>query len=114
MSAAPTRHAVLAVLDGITDPCSVAAGAPAGLVEMGLVVDLAVAADGAVALRLRVTDGLCLMSAVFVGEARARLAALPGVTTVDVTLDAASVWTPDDMAAGYRRRLEEHRAHRRA
>lgn len=104
-------------LNGITDPCSAVAGAPAGLVEMGLVRSVSVepGPDGAfVKVTLGVTEPTCLMSSVFYNEAQKRLAALPGVAGVEVGFDHALRWTPSEMSPEYRERLEAHRAKRRA
>jgi metal-sulfur cluster biosynthetic enzyme len=105
------------VLNRIHDPCSCAAGMPAGLVDMGLVrhVEVTDAGDGArVHVTLRVTEPGCMMGAPFASEAAKRLGALPGVAAVEVSLDHVADWTPEDMTPEYRRRLEDHRAERRA
>lgn len=104
--------AVLARLETIVDPCSVAAGAPAGLVSMGLVGGVsAEPREGGIHLEvtLRVTEPACLMGAIFEANARRELAALPGVASVEVRVDRTHLWSPDDMAAAYRRRLDDYR-----
>lgn len=113
MSGPVTAEQVREVLNGITDPCSVAASAPAGLVDMGLVSSVEVVPGGHVEVRLRLTDGLCMMGAVFVAEARERLAPLVGPAGVRVSLEAGSVWTPEDMTEAYRTRLGHVRRSRR-
>lgn len=114
MSAAgPTEARVREVLNGVVDPCSVAAGSPAGLADMGLVrrVELTPAADGSGATDVRVVIGVtdygCVMGAPFAMEAYKLLATLPGVGRVDVELDGEFDWLPDDMSPAYRRRLAE-------
>ena len=42
--------------------------------------------------------------------ARERLAKLPGVARVEVTLSDDNNWMPSEMSADYRARLEQHRA----
>lgn len=104
-------------LNGIIDPCSVVAGAPAGLVDLGLVRHLAVtpAPDGAAVLvRIGVTEPGCLMGASFAIRARELLGAMPGVSTVDVQLDHAADWEPGDIDPAYRLRLAEVRSARAA
>jgi metal-sulfur cluster biosynthetic enzyme len=107
---------VLAILEEIVDPCSTAAGVPAGLVSMGLVRSIQLpspAAEGTGTLRvtLTMTEPGCLMAAIFAENARERLAPLAGtdgfhdVTEVDVRLDTTQVWEQDDMAPEYRKRL---------
>ena len=66
---------VLAQLDEIEDPCSVASGTPMGLVEMGLVDSVNVSAGGLVEVNLRLTSPLCHMIGFFKVEAVRRLIA---------------------------------------
>lgn len=107
------KTTVLACLETIVDPCSVAAGARAGLVSMGLVGEVTVEQrdDGAhVGVTLRVTEPTCLMGAIFEANARREIAALPGVASAEVQVDRTHLWSPDEMAPDYRRRLAEFRA----
>jgi metal-sulfur cluster biosynthetic enzyme len=108
---------VRAALDAVLDPCSVVAGAPAGLVQMGLVrsLELSEAESGAtIRVRIGVTEPGCLMGASFAAQARAQLERLDGVAHVEIELDHANDWMPDDMDRGYQRRLDAARATRRA
>ncbi|KUN74976.1 metal-sulfur cluster assembly factor [Streptomyces griseoruber] len=113
-----TEDRVREVLNTIVDPCSITAGVPAGMDDMGLISDIRVGDDGAGGQRIGVTFGLtdatCMLLGSFANEARERLAGLPGVTAVDVTLDHDMEWTPDMLAPDYQRRLTEHRTERRA
>jgi metal-sulfur cluster biosynthetic enzyme len=107
---------IRAELDRIIDPCSAAAGAPAGLLEMGLVRELSVhqePAGVAVRLRIGVTEPGCLMGASFAVQARQRLEHLDGVISVHIELDHRADWDPADIAPGYRLRLEAVREQRR-
>ncbi|MFZ3599334.1 metal-sulfur cluster assembly factor [Streptomyces sp. BH104] len=123
-----TEARVRAVLNEIVDPCSITAGVPAGLDDMGLVSEIRVEEDfggadsgggasGArgwrVAATVGVTEPSCVLIGSFASEAQARLAALPGVTAVDISLADDYEWTQDRLAPAYRRRLEEHRARKR-
>lgn len=111
-----TEHDVRRALDRITDPCSVAAGAPAGIAELGLLGHLAVEQrpEGAhVRVALRLTDPVCMMGAAFLASTRELLASLDGVASAEVWLDERSDWTPAEMSAGYRARLQHIRAARR-
>lgn len=105
--------AVRAVLNGIIDPCSIRAGVPAGLGEMGLIhsIETTPRADGCtdVAVLLGVTDPTCLMAAVFLAEAHERLSALQGIGNVDIRLDHGVIWTPDRFDPAYARRLADAR-----
>lgn len=108
------RGQVLEALNGIVDPCSVAADAPAGLVDMGLVRKCSVEQRGREGARIdvaiSVTEPGCLMHAMFVNEARERLAALAGVAEVEVRFDYATDWHPGRMSAAYRAQLAGKRA----
>jgi metal-sulfur cluster biosynthetic enzyme len=110
------EQTVRAALDEIIDPCSLVAGAPAGIVALGLVRFLAVTdtAEGArVEARIGVTEPGCMMGPSFVVRARERLEALPGVAAVEVGLDHASDWDPGDIDPAYASRLAKVRASKR-
>lgn len=112
-----TAGQVRAALNAVIDPCSVVAGAPAGLAEMGLVRALEVThgEDGAtIRVRIGVTEPGCLMGASFAARARAQLERLDGVAHIEIELDHASDWMPSDMDGDYQRRLDTVRATRRA
>ncbi|MGW4912807.1 metal-sulfur cluster assembly factor [Streptomyces sp. NPDC004270] len=113
-----TEERVREVLNTIVDPCSITAGVPAGMDDMGLISDIQVSDDGAggqrIGVKFGLTDATCMLLGSFANEARERLAGLPGVTGVDVTLDHDMEWTPDMLAPDYQRRLAEHRSERRA
>lgn len=107
---------VLATLNEITDPCSAAIGARAGLIDMGLVRDVRIAAakgGASVTVTIGATDPGCLMIYPFANEAQVRLEALPGVAEVHVTMDVSHDWVPADMTPEYRERLAALRARRR-
>ena len=107
---------IRAALDGVLDPCSVAAGAPAGLAEMGLIraLELSDGEDGAsIRVRIGVTEPGCLMGASFAAQARARLELLDGVAHVEIELDHANDWMPSDIDPGYQQRLDAVRSARR-
>ena len=107
---------VWTTLNTIVDPCSRAAGAPAGIAEMGLVRQLEIHhSPGGASIRvvIGVTEPGCLMGAAFVNDARKLLRELPGVAEVHVSMDHAFDWTPEDMAPAYQARLHQLRQRRR-
>ena len=107
---------VWTTLNTIVDPCSRAAGAPAGIAEMGLVRQLEVqqSPEGAcIRVVIGVTEPGCLMGAAFVNDARKLLRELPGVAEVQVSMDHAFHWSPEDMSPAYQARLEQLRQRRR-
>lgn len=110
-----TEREIRAALNGVIDPCSVAAGCAAGLDDMGLVRHVALhdEPDGAhVEVVIAVTEYGCLMGAPFATEAYKVLTATPGIAHVDVRLDERFDWEPEDMSDAYRARLHRHRSGR--
>ena len=106
------RVQIFDTLERVIDPCSVAAGASAGLVSMGLVGDVAISDedDGVhIAVTLRITSPTCMMAAIFEGAAVRELEVLPGVTHVEVLTDRTYLWHSDDMTPEYRQRLAVYR-----
>lgn len=88
---------IRAALGGIHDPCSIAAGRPTNLFDMGMVLGWTLA-DGHVELRLAVTFAGCTMAPHFTEPARTALLALPGIRSAEVVVDTDFAWTPDRMA----------------
>jgi len=106
------RERVLETLEQIVDPCSCAAGAPVGLVGMGLIRDVEITPQdeggSCVSVRMVLTSPGCLMGAVFVREIERALYRLPGVRRVEVEIDHGTIWQPGDFAPEYRRKRAEH------
>lgn len=104
-------------LNTIVDPCSITAGVPGGLVDMGLVRDLRIdeLPDGGhrVTLAVGVTEPTCVLLGSFIAEAQIRLRALDGVTAVDVR-PAVFDWSEEDMDHDYMKRLNRHRQQERS
>lgn len=111
-----TEGDIRAALNEIVDPCSAAAGAPAGLDEMGLVREIEIhpMPSGAhVRVVLGLTEPTCLMGIPFVASARELLASLEGVAEVDVSLAPRFDWTPAELSPAYAARLARVRERRR-
>jgi metal-sulfur cluster biosynthetic enzyme len=107
----------MACLEKIVDPCSVASGAPAGLVSMGLVgpVEIeGIPAGAKVQVTLYITEPGCLMGSLFELTAKRALKELPGIAEAEVAMDYNHVWGPEQMAPIYRERLAHARACRAA
>ena len=83
---------VRAVLSRINDPCSVAAGRPLSVIDMGLVLGWRLGADGLLAVEFCVTWGGCTMAPHFMSAAERDLAGLPGVRRVVARVDHDHVW----------------------
>lgn len=108
----PSKEEIIAVLNEIPDPCSLAAGVRAGLYEMGLVRRLELTPQGGVRLCIGVTEPGCLMAPLFAASARERLERLAGIGPIEIELDQRHDWEPEDMDPAYRARLEETRRRR--
>ena len=112
-TATELRERIGALLNEVVDPCSAAAGAPAGLVDMGLIRTLEVQeGEGGleVTVVVRVTHPSCMMAPIFLAQVQNLVHALPGVSAIHASLDTGFDWTPDDMTPAYRARLSRHRA----
>lgn len=92
-------ESVRAVLSRIHDPCSVAAGRPLSLIDMGLVLGWALDAEGVLRVRFCVTFPGCTMAPHFLEAAARDLAVLPGVRRVETAVDAGLAWGPERMTA---------------
>ena len=95
---------LIAVLNRIKDPCSIAAGRPVGLYDLGLVLGWdwtgaagqAGPAGGAhLTVRFCVTFPGCMQAPHFTEATRRDLSALPGVAGVTTLVDTSTLWTPD-------------------
>lgn len=89
---------ILERLDEVKDPCSVTAGEPMGLAEMGLVKSTDVSDDGDVSLVLRLTSPFCEMIGFLTSQAEEKVGGLPGVRSVRVATDSGFDWSPEDMS----------------
>jgi metal-sulfur cluster biosynthetic enzyme len=102
---AERRSAVVAELEAIIDPCSIASGQPIGLAGMGMIERLDVT-GGAVSVLLLPTFPLCTFLGVFEAEIEKRLLALPWCDSVAVAFCPASEgWDESRMSAAARARL---------
>ncbi len=100
---------VMEGLEDVIDPCSVTAGAPLSVVDMGLVNELTVDETGSVYLSMRATSAMCTMIAGIMKVAEERLARVEGVTQVTIKLCSGAIWTEADMTERGRRTLAARR-----
>lgn len=99
---------VAARLSTVLDSCSVAAGTPLSIVDMGLVQDSHLDGDGTLVITLRGTFPGCTMLPHFAEAAEQQLAS--EFDRVVVRLSSDTSWTPDALSVHAR----EVRARRRA
>lgn len=98
------------VADEIHDPCSMAIGLNVGLAEMGLIREIAATSGPEgwrVRVRLRLTSPGCQYFFSFREQLETRLLAHEGVAEVRVEWDEHLDWTPADMAASVRKKIEQ-------
>jgi metal-sulfur cluster biosynthetic enzyme len=93
---------VMAALNRVQDPCSVAAKRAMGLVDMGLIDRVDIDNEGAVEVFLRLTSPACYLMPYLESESLAQVSACPGVTAVAVHPDEGLDWSPDRIAAHLR------------
>ena len=104
---------VRATINTIVDPCSRAAGIPAGLIDMGLVRSLEVHTepDGVhVRAVVGVTEYGCMLGPAFATEINRLVRRVRGVASAEVTLDDQFDWVPEDMTESYRHALASRRS----
>ena len=91
------EESVYAALGEVIDPCSITAGAPLSVVDMGMVMDVSVDDQGVASIGMRATSAMCTMIAGIMKAAEDRIAAVDGVTEVRIKLSSGPVWTEADM-----------------
>jgi metal-sulfur cluster biosynthetic enzyme len=84
---------VRTVLARIHDPCSIAAGRPTSVLDLGLVLGWELE-HGVLTVRFCVTFPGCTMAPHFTEAAARDLAGLPGVERVVTEVDTTATWTP--------------------
>ena len=102
------RALIVSELDEIKDPCSVAAGTPFGLSEMGLIDDIDISDTGNVLVKLRLTSPFCHMIGFFKQEAVRRIEALAGINSVELVADNGLDWSPSRISASAMSKRESH------
>jgi metal-sulfur cluster biosynthetic enzyme len=108
------RQSVTEALGSVFDPCSLTAGAPLSVVDMGLITELTVDHEGAVSIAMRPTSGMCTLIAGIMAGVEETVARVPGVSSVRVSLNGDTQWTEADLSENGRRLLESRRQRSRA
>jgi metal-sulfur cluster biosynthetic enzyme len=103
------QERILCALGEVTDPCSVSAGAPLSVVDMGMITSVEVDETGAVSIGMRATSAMCTMIAGIMKVAEDRVAEVEGVRTVAVILGSGPIWTEADMTEHGRASLNNRR-----
>jgi metal-sulfur cluster biosynthetic enzyme len=100
---------IRARLGSVYDPCSVNAGAPLSVVDMGLITALEAGADGTVTITLRPTSPMCTLTGSMVEAIESAVAGLDGVNTVAIDVDPSLGWSEESMTSAGRATLRERR-----
>jgi metal-sulfur cluster biosynthetic enzyme len=101
-------EAVRQALENVVDPCAIATGVPISLADMGLIKELS-RSGGEVTLVLRLTSPICWQAANIMSAVERAVMTVPGVRSVNCTLDPGVEWMPSMMSAGARERLRRIR-----
>jgi metal-sulfur cluster biosynthetic enzyme len=117
MAAADLQTRVLAALDTVQDPCSLAQAIPIGIAEMGMVTDVRVGGADEVGLRdvelvLRVTAPGCMYVPFMDRSIRVAVGELEEVRDVSTVWEPTADWTPDAISPPARARIAEARRRR--
>jgi FeS assembly SUF system protein len=87
------KEAVLTALKTVRDP-----EIPVNLVDLGLIYDLSVGADGKVFVEMTLTSPSCPVAGSLPGDVERAIGAVEGVTEVRVKLAWTPPWHPDLMS----------------
>ena len=101
---------ILECINTVSDPCSVAAGATAGLVDMGLVAAVELEPGSSadrwnVTVTIRLTEPTCWMGFSFTNSARDALSRVGRLENASVDLSTDMDWTPQDATPEFQRQL---------
>jgi metal-sulfur cluster biosynthetic enzyme len=91
------RAEIIAALNRVYDPCSIAAQAPISILDMGLVERWSVDERRNLVVRICVTSAGCTMSAHMVRATEVELMKITELSSVLVEIDADAMWTPAAM-----------------
>ena len=89
-----TVDQVMAALELIEDPCSISAGVPLSIRDMGLVEDVNLSPKGDVSIVLRLSSPGCLMGGFyFEPQIAKRVGEIPGVASVSISFGDPLTWS---------------------
>lgn len=92
------------------DPCSLTAAMPVTIVDLGIVRSISVDAQGDVRIRIGTTSPACLLCPSVIHRGlKETVAAVPGVRSVELSVDPTFVWTPEAMNQEVRDELDRRR-----
>ena len=86
---------LVAALSRVLDPCSVAAGMPLDIVEMGMLAGWSVDSDRNLQVAICLTTPMCLQAHNILEVASRELAAGGAFNSVQLRVDTEVIWTED-------------------
>jgi len=98
---------VVAALSRVLDPCSVAAGMPLDIVEMGMLADWSVDSERNLEVAICLTSPMCLLAHNILEAASRELAADARFKSIRLRVDTSVIWTEDRLSDIARQRRRE-------
>jgi metal-sulfur cluster biosynthetic enzyme len=110
ISAAPDAPLteVMAAIDGVVDPCSIATGVPISVIDMGLLEEVDIR-DDVVSVVIRTTTPICWQSTNIVEAVVRRVEQVAGIRACHCTVNPGWDWRPEMMSEEARARLRRVR-----
>lgn len=105
----PDQGAIRRAIETVFDPCSVNAGVPINVIDMGLVLGWTVDADGDVEIRMRLTSPGCTLAPSFMHRIELAVNAVEHVRNAQVKVTGLGLWSEADVAPDKLRELRETR-----
>lgn len=105
----PILEQVRGAVANVYDPCSVSAGIPLSVWDMGLVTSLDIDAENRVSISLRPTSAMCTMIGCIMQAVDESVRRVPSVRGVTLRIDHSSMWSEADMTQTGRLLLEARR-----
>jgi metal-sulfur cluster biosynthetic enzyme len=92
------ESALVAALSRVLDPCSVAAGMPLDIVEMGMLAGWSIDSDRNLQVAICVTTPMCLQAHSILEVASRELAASAAFNSIQLRVDTEVIWTEDRLS----------------
>jgi metal-sulfur cluster biosynthetic enzyme len=104
---------IASALESVLDPCSRFNGTRLSLVELGMVSSIEVDDHGHARVILLLDDPVCIYAAVICQEVETVVRRTAGVWSVEISIRADTLWTPELMSPGAQEKLSAWQAERR-
>lgn len=105
----PVNDAIRQAISKVYDPCSVNAGFPINVIDMGLILGWAISSNGHVDIRMRLTSPGCTLAPSFMHRIEEAVRTVECVSSVVVSVDGLMLWSESDVDVQSRRNLNEIR-----